>query len=485
MRRLRIAIDPFLEEHFRPEVHWAWRTLLVGLGAGWQQVSADLPDCDIAYVARPGGPPRGRLCIRPWLELWEASGRLVLQHFEARGGTAEVAFAGRKLPPGQFQVDRGRAACDRDLVFDFFWLVSGQAETVWRQNRHGHAILEGTPWVTEDGLSIAPASGIVTRIRTALEAVAFGGWIPPWPGGKRAAAASSHDVDYPEVVRWLEPFRILKRRGPMGLRAAAAVLAGRRTHWHFDAWRTVEGELGIRSAFFFLGRKGSLLQHAAGTPDGFYDVRTPRFRAVLRALAAGGWEIGLHGSYRAFESADRFVEEKRRLEEASGVVVRGHRHHYFHMSPDQPDDTLLMHERAGFVYDTSLTHDRYAGWRRGLCSPFYPFHRRLRREIRTLQLPTTWMDSQLLADRTHSRLAARRTLDGLVNRVATESGMFLSDVHDYVFDDVLYPGWALTYLGLERSLLSRGDFWLATPGEIAEHWIGRHARIRGESEGLE
>lgn len=485
MRRVRIAIDPCLEARFRPEVHWAWRTLLVGIGIGWQQVSPDSPDCDIAYLARPDGSSSGRLHIRASRELWSASATLTLQHFERRGDTVDLAYAGKTLPSGEFRLENGRAVCDRDLLFDFFWLASGQEEASWRRNRHGHAILDGTPWLSESGLALAPASGIARRIREALETLGHGGWVPRWPGGKRAAAAPSHDVDYPEVVRWLEPLRILKRQGPTGLHAAADVILGRRSHWCFDAWKAAEQHLGIRSAFFFLARKGSLLQYALGTPDGFYDVRTPRFRTVLQTLVSGGWEIGLHSSYRAFESVERVVEEKRRLEEASGLVIQGHRHHYFHLDPDEPDETLLMHERVGFAYDTSLTHDRYPGWRRGLCWPFYPFHRRLRREIRTLQLPLAWMDSQLLAGRHVDRPSAQETLTDLVDRVASESGLFLNDMHDYVFDDALYPGWAHAYLDLMKHLVSRGDFWVATPGAIADHWIGRHARICTGSAGLD
>jgi hypothetical protein len=480
-----IAIDSYLEAHFAPEVHWAWRTLLAGLGAGWHQVSPGSTPCDIAYVTRPDSVPSARLCIRTSPDLWEASPRLVLQRFERREDGADVVYAGRLLPRGDFRIESGRAVCDRDLVFDFFWLASGQDEPSWPQNRHGHAILTGTPWVTDRGLVTAPASGIATRIGNALEALGWRGSVPRWPGQKRAAAAPTHDVDYPEIVRWLEPVRILKRQGPGGLRAAADVLAGRRTHWCFDSWMQAEQSIGIRSAFYFLARKGSLLQYATGTPDSFYDVRSPRFQAVLRGLASGGWEIGLQASYRAFEAPERFVEEKQRLEEASGLPVLGHRHHYFHMDPREPEDTLLMHEHAGFAYDSSLAHDGYAGWRRGLCWPFYPFHRRLRREIRTLQLPLGWMDAQLLAHRRIDRQAVGRALDDLVRRVAAESGLFLADVHEYVFDDVLYPGWAQAYLDLVKRLAARGDFWMATPRAVAEHWMRRHARICQESTGLE
>lgn len=485
MLRLRIAIDPCLEARFRPEVHWAWRTLLVAIGAGWCQVSPDSPDCDIAYMTRLDGSPKSRLVIRATPELWKAGPTLALSRVERCGETIDLAYAGLLLPSGDFHVQSGRATCDRDLLFDFFWLVSGQEEPSWSRNRHGHAILDGTPWLTDGGLALAPASAIATHIRRTLDALGHRGWVPRWPAGRLAAAAASHDVDYPEVVRWLEPLRVLKRQGPTGFRAATDVLLGRRTHWCFDAWKRAEQAIGVRSAFYFLARKGSLLQYATGTPDGFYDVRRPRFRAVLQSLASDGWEIGLQASYRAFESLDRFIDEKRKLEEISGGVIRGLRHHYFHLDPCESDDTLLMHERAGFAYDSSLAHDRYVGWRRGLCWPFYPFHRRLRREIGTLQLPLVWMDSQLLAGRRVDRAAVQRRLHDLVNQVARHSGLFLSNVHDYVFDDLLYPGWARAYLDLEETLLSRADFWLATPGAIAEHWMSRHHRIAKESTGLE
>ncbi len=59
------------------------------------------------------------------------------------------------------------------------------------------------------------------------------------------------------------------------------------------------------------------------------------------------------------------------------------------------------------------------------------------------------------------------------------------DVHDYVFDDKLFPGWSKTYLWLIEHIMGRSDFWIATPGEIAEHWIKRYRAIVEVSHGLE
>ncbi len=265
---------------------------------------------------------------------------------------------------------------------------------------------------------------------------------------------------------------------------AAALLFGKRTHWHFDSWIKAESEIGFQSAFYFVPRAGSLIQYAAGTPDPFYDVRKPRFKELFQSLKETGTEIGMHASYRCSEDRDTFVEQRGRLQEASDSPVPGNRHHYWRIATDYPEDTLLAHEKAGFLYDSSLTFENRVGWRRGTSIPFHPFHLNEKRPIQTLQICTGWMDDHLFGHKQDNPGDRDELLDNLASVTIRDGGCFLIDVHDYVYDDRLFPGWSKTYLSLMKRLKDRGDVWLATPSTIADHWTRRKKEIIGASKGL-
>lgn len=484
MQRVTIAIDPALRARFGPEICWTWRLLLSGIGYAWQEVPLDGQPCDVAYVADPADAPQSRLCVLASRDRWERRAELRLAGVARCDGWAHPLYAGEPPAGHPLASEGGRAVCWRDLALDVFWLATGQEEPAWPKNIHGYADLSGTGFEREQALRLGLASAVGARLEAALAAVGLPPPEPRWPHGKRAAAACGHDVDYPEVIRWLEPLRIVRRQGPRGLGSALAVLAGRKTHWHFASWIALERRLGARSAFYFVARQGSLPEYAAGTPDTFYDVRAPRFAELFSLLADEGFEVGLHASYRAYASIEQLAHEKRTLEAACGRPVAGNRHHYWHMDPADPEATLLLHERAGFAYDASLTHDHYVGWRRGLSWPFFPFHQRERRQLGTLQLPTGWMDDQLFGQRAHNPGEPRAILRGLAERAAEQGGLLLVDVHDYVFDDALFPGWARAYRELWEELAGRGDFWLETPGRIAAHWRARYTSLTDASRGL-
>ena len=205
---------------------------------------------------------------------------------------------------------------------------------------------------------------------------------------------------------------------------------------------------------------------------------------MLKRLNQEGFEIGLHSSYRAFESPEGFLAEKRTLEEASGGAVHGNRHHYWRLNPDDCESTLLIHELVGFSYDTSLGYERYLGWRRGLSWPFFPFYQKQRRELRTVQISTAWMDDHLFGHRANNPGDRFSLLKSLADVAREQGGCLLVDIHDYVYDPVLFPEWAQTYRKLLEYLLSRSDFWIELPVRIAEHWKGRYDRIVQGSQGL-
>jgi hypothetical protein len=246
----------------------------------------------------------------------------------------------------------------------------------------------------------------------------------------------------------------------------------------------LEQRLGTRSAFYFTARQGSLPEYALGTPEPFYDIASPPLRQAIAMLIEAGWEVGLHGSYRAYTNPRQFAAEKQRLESICGRRVSGHRHHYWHLDPHNPEATLLLHEQLGFDYDASLTNDHYLGWRRGSSWPLFPFHQGERRELRTLQLPTGWMDDQLFGQQATNPGDRMALLHNLVDRAETHGGVLLVDVHDYVFDHKLYPGWASTLHDLWEELGQRDTCWMETPGRVAEHWSARYTTILHASLGL-
>ena len=370
------------------------------------------------------------------------------------------------------------AGDQEDLFAEIFAEASGAAEVDLPRDRHGHFWLEREEM--RRALEAAVTSEKILRLEAELSR-RFGPPLSRWPQGKRAAWCVTHDVDYPEAVRWIEPLRIANRLGWRGAREAAAMAAGRRTHWHFADWISLEERLGIRSAFYFCAREGSLTRYAAGTPDPFYDVTSKRFRTLFAELASRGFEIGLHASYRAFTGVERLESERDTLERASGVRIEGGRHHYWHLDPEDPEETLERSARAGLLYDASLAHERYCGWRRGISWPYFPFHRRLGREVRSVQLPTAWTEDHFFRHRDgHTGdLAAR--LRRLADVAERQGACLVLNVHQYVYDARLFPGRRPLFEEAARDLVSRSGFWAATPNQIARHWTERALAIEKAS----
>ncbi len=295
------------------------------------------------------------------------------------------------------------------------------------------------------------------------------------------AVAITHDVDYPELIRPIEVLRVLRDRGVGGLGLAARVATGKSHFWTFREWRPITERLGTRSCFYFMARQGSLLQYAMGTPDDFYDVRAPRFQRLFAELRDAGCEIGLHASFHAHRSADTLRREVQRIAEAAGVECAGNRHHYWHLDPDAPNETLRRHAEAGLKYDSSLGLEYYPGFRRGICHPYRVFHAGTRAPLPIVQLPPAWMDDHF--DRRLARngitdpdAAARALLDA-----ASESrGMIIVDYHSRGMNADFYPRYGPW---LERFAEQHFDRTVRgmTPMEIHDAFVSRERQLAERS----
>jgi hypothetical protein len=295
----------------------------------------------------------------------------------------------------------------------------------------------------------------------------WGGKPLDFPGA--GAFIFTHDVDYPQMFRGIECLRLAKNRGWKALRSIAGVLRGTNHFWTFAEWVEWQKKLGTRPTFYFMARKGSLLQYALGTPDDFYDVGAPEFRDLFRYLRDEGCEIGLHASYNAWRSADIMRREKDRIEETAGVPIEGNRHHYWHLNPHAPHETLALHEKAGLLYDSSLGLEYYPGFRRGICHPFQPYHPGLRREINVVQLPPAWMD-----DHFDRRLVQNRIADptsyaqSLIQRAVDSGGIVVVDYHSRGMNSDFYPRygpWIREFIETQTE-----NVVFRTAGEIAREY---------------
>ncbi len=481
---LKVALHPSLAPS-APEVKYALRTLLRVAGFGFEFVWAEgSGPTDIYY-----GPPGWSGSASVWIN---RSGKDF-----ARAGAEEPRELIEKdglwfLDFGESGRGYGRAAdgtlrFSSDIVYAAFWLLTGAREPHYRRDKRDNFHLDGA-FLTSAGVLEKPlVSFYAAFLRRHFAAL---GKLPlplPWAAsGTQAAFALSHDVDYPEMIRGIEFLRVLAGKTGAPRSRAGVVLAGRSHFWRFTEWVDFARRFGTQPAFYFSARKGSLLQYAAGTPDCFYDIHSPRFRALFQQLRAQGCEVGLHASYHAHKDAAQLRREKESLEQAAGVRVEGGRHHYWRLNPQAPHETLSHHAAMGMRYDSSLAFEFYPGFRRGVCHPFRPFHPGERRELDIVELPPTWMD-----DHFDRRLAMNQVADPaapeaevverteayarrLLDAARSTGGVAIVDYHVRGMNGEFFPRYGPW---LQRFAEKHFDSSLrfATPKELA-HQYGEYER---------
>jgi len=211
----------------------------------------------------------------------------------------------------------------------------------------------------------------------------------------------SHDIDRVSGG-WAEAvYHELKHIRPA---AVASVLArrlgGRDPYWSFDRILDLESRYGVRSTFYFLQRTGE-------ARDARYDMASARFQKLFEVLRAGGWEIGLHGSYRSLER-DTLAREREQLASVAGVEVIGGRQHYLRFDVRNAWPRI---EAAGLGYDSSLGYADELGFRAGLARPFHPFDLERRQPCRLWEVPLVVMDTTL---RTYLRLPVAEAMDRIL-----------------------------------------------------------------------
>ncbi|MEM5471126.1 hypothetical protein WNZ14_05255 [Hoeflea sp. AS60] len=160
----------------------------------------------------------------------------------------------------------------------------------------------------------------------------------------------------------------------------------------FARVRDMERSGGLRSTLHFYGGPSGL---SRATPrriliDPAYEITSDAMRAELRAFAEGGWTVGLHQSFDAWDEAGKMAREKARVETALGSPVSHCRQHWLHFSWNK---TWAAQAAAGLRRDATLGFNDRPGFRAGHALTVRPWDGANGRPLPIDAVPMVFMDS--------------------------------------------------------------------------------------------
>ena len=218
----------------------------------------------------------------------------------------------------------------------------------------------------------------------------------------------------------------------------------------YNALKSIADEetiLGAISSFQFTVKR----RHRK---DPVYDLRSYYNREDdLRNLLHRGFEICLHGSYRAGRTPGQVTREKIELENILGVSISGHRQHYLNFHPATFFSEL---SKAGLAYDMSVGYNDMSGPRAGTLFPFRPYDMEGAKPFSLWEIPFILMDTTLA---TTYRFSSGEALEHCIDQIQSvkKSGGCISLIwHQEQLSGLLDPGFDRIYWALLKKLKERG-----------------------------
>lgn len=297
-------------------------------------------------------------------------------------------------------VTDGMVRLPRELLTHVTAIAGASAEQgTERADRHGRVPTDANLLV-EWGVERLPiVSQWARSVRTMVQQAA--GMRPvrylvPWPGGKRWAAAFTHDVD---VVAGWPVFTLLRLlellRARQVVRAGRVASAAVRSAFSAPAWAGVREVLdaeethGVHSTWFFLCGRRTVGTWYRG--DVTYAIRSRAARRIIAAVSASGHEVAVHGSFSTSTRAGAFAEERAALLSVTGGTraATGVRQHFLKMRPGLTQRAMLG---AGFSYDATYGFADRNGFRLGVADMVSGWDARAGAPTTLEEVPLHWMD---------------------------------------------------------------------------------------------
>jgi len=278
------------------------------------------------------------------------------------------------------------------------------------------------------------------------------GLVPEYPDGHSFAICLTHDVDI--LNHKYETSWIKRTKSSRFVRWAFRV-ANRLANpvWTFKEILRIEKEYDAKSSFYF---------QAFRSDDLDFNYVLEDVVKELGIIADSGCEIGLHGSYDAYDDIDKLRSEKRRIERVIGRKVTGYRNHYLRF---KVPTTWRMLSEAGFKYDTTMGYAENMGFRNGMCHPFMPFDLEKNQVIDIVELPLAIMDGTLDS---YLKLDVQKAWDAIrpiIDTCKQNKGVFTVLWHNHYFRGQ----WKDLYEKI-LSYCGENNAWLTNSEQIVDWW---------------
>jgi len=226
----------------------------------------------------------------------------------------------------------------------------------------------------------------------------------------------------------------------------------------------IERELNVRSTFFFLNEtiRAKLLSPKSWVlAFGRYEFAEPDVGRIIRLLDAGGWEIGLHGSYYSYSNETLMKDEKENLETTLGKPVSGVRQHYLNLSIPE---TWKIQRRVGFTYDATFGPKRDIGFVQDRYGPF------IQPDSQLVIIPLALMDGNLFRKANHDTRKAWELAEGLIDLAERNDALLSVLWHQRVFNENEFPGYLEIYQQIIVECQRRGAQFLLCR-QVAEKYL--------------
>jgi len=293
-----------------------------------------------------------------------------------------------------------------------------------------------------------------------------------WPNGAPYAVCLTHDVDevrktyqhltsppkYAALGQFSKAFRYVQN-------SISDLSSGRDPYWAFEELIRLEDELGVKSSLYFLEETGKFTLKDLKSfflTARRYEFTEPKIAAMIRRLDAGGWDVGVHGSYNSYDNPEMLKAEKAKLEAVLGHPVTGIRQH--HLNFKNPE-TWRAQEAAGLKYDCTLGFKDKPGFRWATCNPFTPLDPTTKTPINITAIPTTIMDTPLF----YTKKDPAETIGRIQDTVKRHGGVLTMLWHHAVFNEREFPGWTNNYEMAIRKAQVDGA-WITTGKNIMQ-WL--------------